>query len=146
MRESEIRDCFGLPDGDLAGYSPLTLAFIGDSIYALIAKTVIVERTNCPANVLHKETVKYVSAVAQANITRYLMENNMLTERESAILRRGRNAKASSVAKNASVGDYRLATGLEALAGYLYLDGKTERLLELLKAGFEYIDSCNEEK
>lgn len=143
MKESEIKECFGLPDSDLAGYSPLTLAFIGDSIYALVAKTVIVEKTNCPANVLHKEAVKYVSAVAQANIVRYFMDNNVLTEHESAILRRGRNAKASSTAKNASVGDYRMATGLEALAGYLYLDGQSGRLLEILKIGFEYIDSLN---
>ena len=141
--EDLIREYFDLPQGSLKQYSPLTLAYIGDSIYALVVKTVIVEKGNCPANVLHKATVKYVSAAAQANIARYLMENNLLNDTESDILRRGRNAKSPSTAKNASVIDYRMATGLEALVGYLYLDGQQERMLEIIKKGMEHIEENN---
>lgn len=143
MSVDRIKACFKLPGGNLSRYSPLTLAFIGDSIYALIIKTVIVERANCPANVLHKETVKYVSAIAQANIARYLIDNECLSDKENDILRRGRNAKSPSVAKNASVADYRMATGLEALVGYLYLDGQNDRLLEIIRSGVEHIDDSS---
>lgn len=139
-----IKSTFDLYGKNVSEYSPLTLAYIGDSIYALVIKTIIVERANCPAKDLHNQSVKYVSAVGQAQIVRYLSDNNILTEEEAGVLRRGRNAKSSSVAKNASVGDYRLATGLEALIGYLYLKGETERMLEILKISVEMIDNtCN---
>ena len=137
---NSIRSAFNLPDTPLNQYSPLTFAYIGDSIYALVAKTVLVEKSNCPAKELHNMTVKYVSAPAQAKIVRYLMDNDVLTDEEADVLRRGRNAKASSTAKNASVGDYRLATGLEALVGYLYMDGQMDRLLFILKKGFDMLD------
>lgn len=135
-----IRESFEIPESSLKEYSPLTFAYIGDSIYALVAKTVLVEKANCPAGELHNMTVKYVSAKAQARIVRFFMDEGILTEEESVILKRGRNAKSSSTAKNASVGDYRLATGLEALVGYLYLSGQTQRIVELLKTGFEMLD------
>lgn len=136
-----IETGFSLNNKNIAEYSPLTLAYIGDSIYALIAKTVIVERVNCHSKDLHNQSIKYVSATAQAKIVRFLTENNLLSDKEADILRRGRNSKSPSVAKNASVGDYRLATGLEALVGYLYLSGDTERMVEILKKGFDMIDN-----
>lgn len=136
-----IKSIFGVESENLATYSPLTFAYIGDSIYALVAKTVIVEKTNCPAKELHKQTVKYVSAVAQAKIVRYFEDNNILTEEEFDMVRRGRNAKSASAAKNASIIDYRLATGLETLVGYLYMKGEMVRMIEILKMGFDMLDN-----
>lgn len=136
----KIKEVNGLTGGVIESYSPLSLAYIGDSIYALVAKTIVVERGNCPARELHSKTVNYVSAVSQAKIVRYLTEENLLSDKEADVLRRGRNAKSSSVAKNASVIDYRLATGLEALVGYLYLTNNGDRMLEILKIGFDMLD------
>lgn len=135
-----IRDKFGISDMDLRTYSPLTLAYIGDSIYALVAKSVIVSRNNCQAQKLHKETIKYVSAGAQAEIYKYFLDNELLTDEEADIMRRGRNAKSHSSAKNASIIDYRMATGVEALMGWLYLRDDSERLLALFKMGFDFLD------
>jgi ribonuclease-3 family protein len=86
-------------------------------------------RANAPAGKLHKEAVKYVKAQAQAESIKAIMET--LSEEELWVFKRGRNAKSATVPKNADVNDYRLATGFEALIGYLYLEGKTERLAEI---------------
>lgn len=138
--QEAIAQTFDVPGGDVNQLSPLTLAYIGDSIYALVTKTIIVNRANCPAAQLHNKTVRYVAAAPQARIAEYLQEEGVLTEKETAVLKRGRNAKSASTAKNASLGDYRLATGLEALIGYLYLNKETDRMLELMKLGFDFID------
>lgn len=103
----------------LESYSPLTLAYIGDAIYDLVIRTVVVGRANRPANILHHITVKYVSAGAQARIVTALQER--FTQEEQEVYRRGKNAKPHTTAKNASPGDYRKATGFEAVLGWLYL-------------------------
>ena len=126
-----IKGAFMLPDTDIKTYSPLTLAFIGDSIYDLIIRTCVVESGNAPVNKLHKRCSLLVQASAQAEL--YHMIKEQLTEEESFIFKRGRNAKSFTSAKNASVVEYRTATGLEALMGYLYLTDQMERLLELIK-------------
>lgn len=118
---------------DIRGYSPLTLAYIGDAVYDLIIRTVVVERANRPANRLHHITVGYVSAGAQAKIVEALMD--CLSEEELAVFRRGRNSKPHTTAKNASTADYMKATGFEAVLGYLYLTGRMERALALVKEG-----------
>lgn len=120
---------------DVRTYSPLALAYIGDAIYDLIIRTVVVERANRPANQLHHITVQYVKASAQALIVQALMEE--LTEEEQAVYRRGHNSKPHTMAKNASTGDYLKATGFEAVLGYLYLTGQMDRVLELVKRGIE---------
>jgi len=120
-------------------YSPLSLAFIGDSVFGLVVKTVVTMWANCPANQLNSKTNKYVKAVSQAKMVDALLDKNVLSEEEENIYRRGRNAKSSTTAKNASVGDYRKATGLEALVGYLYLQGDTKRLVYIIKTGMESI-------
>ncbi|MCM1569924.1 MAG: ribonuclease III [Roseburia sp.] len=120
---------------DIRTYSPLTLAYIGDGVYDLIIRSVVVERANRPANYLHRITVKYVKAQAQAQVIEALMP--YLTEEEEAVYRRGRNAKPHTVAKNATRIDYCKATGFEALIGYLYLTGRMDRLMELVKQGIE---------
>lgn len=122
--------------------SPLTLAFIGDSVYGMIIKTMVVLAGNCPANELDKKAVKYVKATTQAKIFDYLTENEVLTDEEADVLRRGRNAKSATTAKNASVGDYRKATGVEALVGYLYLCGRQERVVELMEKSVKAVNEC----
>lgn len=116
-------------------YSPLALAFIGDSIFDVVIKSVIVEKANCQVNKLQTKTSKIVRATTQALIADALKDE--LTEEEANILRRGRNAKPYTKAKNASYSEYCKATGLEALVGYLYLKGETERLVRIIKTGLE---------
>lgn len=119
-------------------YSPLTLAFIGDSVFDVIIKSVMVERANCQVNKLQTRTSKIVKATSQALMVDALKDE--LTEEEVTILRRGRNAKPYTKAKNASYGEYCKATGLEALVGYLYLKGETERLVKLVKIALDKAD------
>ena len=128
-----IRDDFGLEGSDPGQYSPLALAFIGDSIYGAVAKTVVVLEGNCPANALDRKSVRYIKAVSQAKAVDHLIENGIFTEEEMAIYRRGRNTKSPTSAKNAPMADYRKATGLEAVIGYLYLKGDMERVVALMK-------------
>ena len=130
-----IKQQFGLNDTDAALYSPLTLAFIGDSVFDLVVKTAVVEKANCPANKLHRRTSEIVRAQSQSEMARWFLDNNLLSDEEQSVYRRGRNAKSPTTAKNASVGDYRRATGIEALIGYLYLQNRTERLVELIRLG-----------
>lgn len=130
-----IKQQFELKEADINAYSPLTLAYIGDSIYDLIMKSAVVCRANCAANKLHKQTSELVKAGTQAQMAELLQEH--MTEEEQDIYRRGRNAKSYTTAKNASVADYRKATGLEAVCGYLYLQGRPERVVDLLKLGLE---------
>ena len=128
-----IKNDFSL-SGDAPGqYSPLALAFIGDSIYGAIVKTAVVLDGNCPANKLDRKAVKYIKAISQSKAAAYFIENGILTEEETAIFKRGRNAKSPTPAKNAPIGDYRMATGLEAVIGYLYLKGDMERAVQLVR-------------
>ena len=130
---ARIEACFGEGQQDIRTYSPLTLAYIGDAIYDLVIRTLLVGRGNAPVNTLHRQASSMVKAEAQKASLRQI--EPLLTEEEQSVYRRGRNAKSYTTAKNASVGDYRIATGFEALLGYLYLTGQTERLLYLVKAG-----------
>lgn len=117
-------------------YSPLALAYIGDGVYELYVRTrVIEERPNLPAHKLHLHTVKYVKARAQSQSIEAMLP--MLTEEETAVYKRGRNAKSATMAKNATMTDYRRATGFEALIGYVYLTENTERLNELMDTAYE---------
>ena len=131
----EIKEIFDCKEQDIRSFSPLTLAYIGDAVYDLVIRTIVVERGNKAANVLYKTTVKYVNAAAQAAIIQAVLD--VMTEEELAVYMRGRNAKSNTMAKNASVEDYRKATGMEALIGYLYLSNRFHRVLELVKLGME---------
>lgn len=126
-----IKREFDCKETDIRTYSPLALAYIGDAIYDLVIRTIVVEQGNRSANNLHKKTVAYVNARVQARMIEAL--ENELTEEELAVYHRGRNAKSYTTAKNASVVEYRKATGLEALCGYLYLQGQQERMLCLIR-------------
>ena len=131
----KIKRDFEIKEVDINTYSPLTLAFIGDCIYDLVIRTVIVEQGNRQPQSLHKKKSSIVKAQTQALFIEALTED--LDEKEADIYRRGRNAKSYTSAKNASIGDYRKATGFEALMGYLYLTGKEDRMLSLIKRAIE---------
>lgn len=109
--------------------SPLNLAFIGDCIYEIMVREMLVTDANRPVNDLHCESVKYVSAKAQTEA--YSKIRDMLTEEETAVFKRGRNAKVGHSPKSATEGEYHCATGIEALFGYLYLTEQTDRIKEL---------------
>lgn len=130
-----LKEQFGLPDVDIRTYSPLVLAYIGDGIYELLIRTILVDRGNCQASVLHKKASSFVKASAQSAMIQTLQEE--LTEEERKVYKRGRNAKTVSMAKHATMHDYRHATGFEALMGYLYLTGQMNRMIDLIKLGME---------
>lgn len=134
----EIHNAFPTETKDIRSYSPLKLAYLGDAVFEIIIRTLITEHTKGPVKNLHKGTSTLVNAGTQAKIAAAIQEQ--LTEEEQAAFRHGRNAKASSVAKHADIHDYRNATGLEALFGYLYLTGRTSRAVTLLKLAFEQMD------
>ena len=115
---------------DAKQLSPLTLAFIGDTVYDLLVRESIVCDANRPVNDLHTQAVKSVKASAQSLAVKQIMPH--LSEDELSVFKRGRNAKPGSVPKNANVGDYHKATGFEALVGYLYLKGEFDRLFAIL--------------
>ena len=111
--------------------SPLTWAYIGDSVYELYIRTNLVDTTNLKPHKLHIESIHYVKAKAQANILKKI--EDILTIEEKEIVLRGRNTQNHHIAKNASVQDYMYSTAFEALIGYLYLTGQEERLFAILK-------------
>ena len=133
--KEKFLDEFGLEEQDLRTYSPLTLAYIGDAIFELVVRTVLVERKNTQAEKLHKAATKIVKAETQALMIEDIKEE--LTEEELAVYKRGRNAKAVTRAKNATMSEYRRAKGFEALMGYLYLKGDIERMIELIHLAVE---------
>jgi len=132
---TKLKKEFDCKEVDIKTYSPLTLAFVGDCVFDLYIRTILVARGNSRPESLHKHKSKIVKAAAQAQMAESLSE--ILTTEEADVYRRGRNAKSFSTAKNASVGDYRKATGFEALIGYLYLTDREDRIIELVKKAIE---------
>ena len=130
-----LKEQFALKEQDIKSYSPLTLAYIGDGIYELVIRTILVSQCNCQPNKLHKKASQLVKASAQSDMMDVL--EPVLTEPEKAIYKRGRNAKSPTMAKNATMADYRRATGFEALMGYLYLEEQEQRMIDLIKIGLE---------
>ena len=128
-----FKELFELENTDIRTYSPLTLAYIGDAIYELVIRTILVEKGNTQVNKLHQRASKLVKASAQSAIIEKLKP--YLTDEEMGVFKRGRNAKSFTMAKNASMSDYRRATGFEALMGFLYLTEQWDRMLELIKIG-----------
>ena len=132
-----IRERFNIKKQDIRTYSPLTLAYIGDGVFDLIIRTVVVDKGNTSPNELHRHTRSIVKAHTQALMAEALMEE--LTEEEHDVYRRGRNAKSFTTAKNATVADYRKATGFEALMGYLYLEDRFDRAVYLSRRALDLL-------
>ncbi len=130
-----MRKDFDIKPMDVMNLQPLVLAYIGDAVYEVYIRTMLVVNNKSNVNMLHKMSVKYVKAKSQADIVHRL--NDRLTADEQDIVRRGRNAKSATVPKHADVTDYRYSTGFEALIGYLYLTNNYERLMEILRLAVE---------
>lgn len=130
-----IKETMQLKEISITDYSPLTLAYIGDGIYEMIIRTILVDEANRQVHKIHKSASNLVKAGAQAQMIHLIMDR--LTEEEQVIYKRGRNAKAVTRAKNASMSEYRTATGFEALMGWLYLTEQSERMMELIQYGLE---------
>lgn len=131
------KELFALKKIDSGMYSPLVLAYIGDAVYELMIRTKIVNSGNAQVNKLHRRSAALVKAETQAKLI-YVLEP-YLTEEEAGVYRRGRNAKSMTVAKHATMTDYRRATGFEALIGWLFLSERFERLAELASMGLKEI-------
>lgn len=112
-------------------YSPLVLAYIGDAVYEVYIRTLLISEGNGPVHLLHKRSTEFVKAKAQSDIIHKIME--FLTAAEADVVRRGRNAKSGTVPKNADITEYKYATGFESLIGYLYLKKDFDRLLQVLR-------------
>lgn len=126
-----------LQEVDACSYSPLVFAYIGDAVYELVIRTKVINRGSMQVNKMHKKSASLVKAETQAALFKVLEPD--LTEEESAAYKRGRNTRSGTMAKHATMIDYRMATGFEALIGYLYVTERFERLIELIGLGLERI-------
>lgn len=140
MMDKVIREVFDMKDVDADSYSPLTLAYMGDCVYELTIRTLLVNKGNAPVNKLNKKSSDLAKAPTQSKMINLLVEDGFLTEEENAVYKRGRNAKSFSTAKNATVSDYRRATGFEALIGWLYIKGDSKRALEIIRYAFDKLE------
>lgn len=140
--DSYMKEVFHMQEVDVREYSPLTLAYIGDSVYDLVIKSLVINKGNKQVQKLHKETSSFVQASAQSLMMRTMQE--VLTDEERAVYKRGRNAKSVSPAKNQSITDYRRATGFEALMGYLYLTKQWNRMIDLIKVGLDSLEETEQ--
>ena len=131
--DSYIKEQFGIAEVDIRTYSPLTLAYIGDGIYDLVIRSVVVGKGNTRAGELHKRTSQIVKAHTQAEMMEVLLP--LLTEEEADIYRRGRNAKSPTMAKNATMSDYRKPPGFQALLGRRSLQDEFGRLVHRVTTG-----------
>ena len=138
-----FKEAMKLKEVEAREYSPLALAYLGDAVYELAIRTFVMNHGNTQVNKMHKKTAGLVKAEAQANFYKVLEEE--LTEEEKAVYRRGRNAKSVTMAKHATMKDYRMATGFEALMGYLYLTEQMERMAELLGHGLRKLGELEED-
>lgn len=111
--------------------SPLVLAYIGDAVYEVLARTRVIALGNAPVNKMNAKAKRIVNAKSQCEA--YFKLEDKLTDEEAAVFRRGRNANSYTHPKNMDITDYRYASGLEALFGYLYLSGQNERITELFE-------------
>jgi ribonuclease-3 family protein len=133
-----LNDKFNIEPKDIRTYSPLTLAYIGDAVFDVIVRSILVNKGNTAVNKLHQRASSVVKAPTQAKMAAALMDD--FTEAEADWYRRGRNSKPHTKAKNASTMDYLEATGFEAVMGYLYLTGNMDRICELVSLGITRLD------
>ena len=133
-----MNEVFQMEEVDIQTYSPLALAYIGDCVYDLVIKSLVLNEGNRQVQKLHQDTSKLVQASTQSLMMRTMQEH--LTEEEHGVYKRGRNAKSVTPAKNQTVTDYRRATGFEALLGYLYLKKDFKRLIDLVKIGLDSLE------
>ncbi|MDR0964418.1 MAG: ribonuclease III [Clostridium sp.] len=129
-----VEEAFGEGQQDIRTFSPLPLAFAGDAVYELIVRSMLLRRGNRPVHKLTQSSIAYSNAVTQAKVAQAILPE--LTDEEEQAFRRGANATVHSFAKSASKHEYKTATALESLIGYLYFTGRSARVVELLQLGF----------
>ena len=129
---------FDIEPKDIRTYSPLTLAYIGDAIFDVVIRSILVNKGNTAVSKLHQRASSVVKAPTQAKMAAALMDD--FTEEEADWYRRGRNSKPHTKAKNATTMDYLEATGFEAVMGYLYLTGDMDRICELVNRGIQLLN------
>ena len=132
---SNLKKNLQIEDKDIRTFSPLSLAYMGDTIFDLMIRSVVLANGNTPVSKMHKACSEIVCATSQAAMIDAIFDD--LTVEEKEVVTRGRNAKSKTTAKNASVLDYRKATSLEALLGYLYMEDKVDRLYEIITLGLK---------
>lgn len=125
-------------NSDIHALSPLSLAFVGDSVYDLLVRQYLVSLANRPVKELNSMKVTLVNCKSQAQSAKAIFD--ILSEEETDIYKRGRNVKVNTASKHSTLADYHSATGLEALFGYLYLSGRTDRIRELFNKIIETVE------
>lgn len=125
---------------DAKQLNSLALAYMGDAVFETYVRRHLLYSGKVRPNQLHRLATRYVSAKAQRQILFQLMDDQLLSEEELAVVMRGRNAKSGTVPKNTDVQTYRYSTAFEALMGYLFLEGKNERLEELVEKALQFVD------
>lgn len=141
-----MEKAFALREADASEYSPLALAYIGDCVYELIIRTSLVNAGNAPVDMLNRRASRLAKAGTQALMADAILSAGILSSDEEAAYRRGRNAHSPTKAKNATIADYRRATGFEALIGWLYIQKSFERIMEIVSAGWAAIKENQEKK
>lgn len=141
-----MEKAFALREADASEYSPLALAYIGDCVYELIIRTSLVNAGNAPVDMLNRRASSLAKAGTQALMADAILSAGILSSDEEAAYRRGRNAHSPTKAKNATIADYRRATGFEALIGWLYIQKSFERIMEIVSAGWAAIKENQEKK
>lgn len=122
---------------DIREYNIKSLAYIGDGVYELYIREYLVLRSKELANMYHKNAIRYVSAKAQEYVVNNMLESSFLSEDEIAIYKRGRNADSNTVPKNTDLSTYKKATGFEAVIGAIYLQGKNDRVEQIINKSIE---------
>ncbi|MFP7256061.1 Mini-ribonuclease 3 [Terribacillus goriensis] len=130
---------------DVKQMKSLALAYMGDAVYEIYVRRHLLQKGEVKPNHLHQAAVTFVSAKSQAKVIRDWLEQDMLSEEEQAVFRRGRNAKSGTVPKNTDVQTYRYSTGFEALIGYHYLLEDIERLETLIQAAIKHVEERSQQ-
>ena len=136
---SSIDRLFGIEDKDIRSFSPLTLAYIGDAVYEVYIRKYVLGDAPAGVNRMNRRVIRYVCADGQAKIAKELIKG-FLSEDEIKLLKRGRNNTKTPKPRGSSPVDYKMATGFEALIGYLHLNGNVKRLEEIIRESIEIIE------
>lgn len=135
-----------MKEADVKQIKSLALAYMGDAVFEVYVREHLLKMGQVKPNALHQTAIKYVSAKAQASVILEWLESNNLNTMEKSIVSRGRNAKSGSIPKNTTVQTYRYSTAFEALIGYHYLAGNSDRLSVLLKTAIHYLERGKDKK
>lgn len=130
---------------DAIQYNGLTLAYIGDAVYELRIRNYLLSQNLTKVNELHKKAICYTQGKSQSYAMHYFLDNNLLTDEEVSMFKRGRNSNVGKIRKNISRADYLEGTGFESLIGYLYLSNKMDRMNEIIDKTIEIINNMKED-